>query len=73
MMKCIIITTFKNIYLKHSYQDVLINAINSNAQSAEFPCSTLTICLKICEAPACHIAISAYKEVLPASNGCNPV
>ena len=50
MMKCIIIKTFKHIHLKHRYHDVLINALNSNAQSAETLCSTLTICLKICMA-----------------------
>jgi len=36
--------------LQHYYHDALINALNSNAQSAESPCSTLIICLKICMA-----------------------
>ena len=70
MMECIIIKTFKHIHLKHRYQDVLINALNSNAQSAETPCSTLTICLKICDGVQ-HIMllITTYKVALPASSG----
>ena len=53
------------------YHDVLINVLYYNAQSADSPCSTLTICLKIFMASSKSYCDKYLKAALPASTEFN--